>query len=153
MTILSLSLLILAAVTNLTPINEKQLPVVIQENPSQVVLVNFWATWCIPCREEFPDLVRLHQERQASGFTVISVSIDDPENTDLARAFLERHHTTFPAYIATTDDLKALLGTMDPAWTGAIPATFIFDRQRNKTYQHIGQLSYEEMKAQVDSLK
>jgi len=150
---LNLLLIILAAATSLTPMNEEQLSAVIQEHRNHIVLVNFWATWCIPCREEFPDLVRLYEERQKDGLVVISVSMDASENEEQARAFLEKHHVIFPTYIATTDNLKALLETMDPSWTGAIPATFIFDRQGEKAYHHIGQLSYEEMVIQLDGVK
>ena len=149
----TLSLLVLAAALGLTPINEEQLPAAIQEQQGQVVLVNFWATWCIPCREEFPDLVRLYEERRDAGLAVISVSMDEPENKAAAQAFLEEHNAEFPAYIVDTENLKTLLETMDPAWTGAIPATFIFDRKGKKIYSHIGQLSYQEMAAQLDGAK
>ncbi len=87
---------------------------IIQGRPNHIVLVNFWAAWCIPYREEFPDLVRLYRARQKSGLIIISVSIDDPENKDQARAFLEKHRVVFPTYIAATDNFRGLLDTMDP---------------------------------------
>ena len=69
--------------------------------------------------------MRLYEERQGRGLTIISVSMDDSENEDQARSFLEAHGALFPAYITNTDNLKAFLEVMDPSWTGAIPTTFI----------------------------
>ena len=102
---LTLLFIILAAFSNLTPINEEQLSAVIRGHQNQVVQVNFWATWCVPCREEFPDLVRLHTERHEDDLTIISVSIDEPENKGQAGVFLEKHNAEFPAYIIKTDKL------------------------------------------------
>ena len=79
--------------------------------------------------------------------------MDDSENEDQARAFLEAHGALFPAHIADTDNLKAFLEVMDPSRTGAIPATFIFDRHGERTYGHTGQLSYQDMAAQLDGVK
>ena len=126
---------------------------IIQGRPNHIVLVNFWATWGIPYREEFPDLVRLYRERQKSGLIIISVSIDDPENKDQGRAFLEKHRVVFPTYIATRNNFRGLLDTMDPAWMGTLPATLIFNRQGEKTYGRSGLLPYEEMVTQLDSAK
>ncbi|MEE8349499.1 MAG: TlpA disulfide reductase family protein [Acidobacteriota bacterium] len=151
--IAALSVFILAAISNLTPINQEQLAAIIEQQQGQVVLVNFWATWCIPCREEFPDLVRLYEEQRGRGLTVISISLDEVKNEGAAQAFLERQQAVFPAYRVETDSLKRFLQAMDPAWTGAIPATFIFDRQGRKSYHHIGLLSYEEMAEEVESAK
>lgn len=149
---LPLSLLVLVATSGLIPIDEESLPTVIQEHRGQVVLVNFWATWCIPCREEFPDLVRLHQERHQDGLTIISISIDTPENEVRAGAFLEEHNVPFPTYITHTDELSKFLRVMDSTWTGAIPATFIFNAQGGRAYSHVGRLSYAEMTAQLDGI-
>jgi thiol-disulfide isomerase/thioredoxin len=151
--VVALLFLVLAAASNLTPINEEQLSAVIREHQGQVVLVNFWATWCIPCREEILVLVRLYEERQGEGLTIISISIDEPEKKGHAGIFLEESHANFPAYIVNTEDLEAFLGVMDPTWTGAIPATFIFNRQGEKAFSHVGQLSYEELTAQLDGVR
>ena len=96
--------------------------------------------------------MRLHQERHQDGLTIISISIDTPENEARARAFLEEHSAPFPAYITHTDDLSKILKVMDSTWTGAIPATFIFNAQGGKTYSHVGRLSYPEMTAQLDGI-
>ena len=124
--------LILVAASNLMPINEDSLPTVIQEHRGRVVLANFWAAWCILCREEFPDLVRLYQERHQDGLTIISISIDTPENKARARALLEEHNAPLPAYIAHADKLSKNLRIMDSTWTGAIPATVTFNAQGGK---------------------
>src|SRR5512134_3141073 len=63
----------------------------------KVVLLNFWATWCIPCREEMPALERLHQVYQAQGFAV--VSIDLKESAEQVKAFFHKHALSFPALL------------------------------------------------------
>ena len=94
-----------------------------------VVLVNFWATWCAPCIEEFPNLLKLRQEEAAKGLTVIFVSIDRPSQagTTLAR-FLKNHGVTFTTYIKKAGDDEGFINAVDKEWSGALPATFIYDR-------------------------
>ena len=61
----------------------------------QVVLLNFWATWCAPCIEEIPELIALHDELSPHGFTVIGISLD-PEGAELVQPFTERFGITYP---------------------------------------------------------
>lgn len=63
----------------------------------KVVFLNFWATWCIPCREEMPALERLHQVYQAQGLAVIS--IDLKESAEQVKAFFQKHALSFPALL------------------------------------------------------
>ena len=149
---LPLLLLVFLATSGLMPIDEELLPAALQEHKGQTILVNFWATWCIPCREEFPDLAQLYRERHKDGLSIISISIDSPENESAAAAFLEEHNTPFPGYIANAEKLRELLKAMDPDWTGAIPATFIFNTQGQEVYSHVGKLSYQEMATQLDKV-
>jgi len=88
-----------------------------------IVVVNFWATWCIPCRKEMPVFVKLHERRAAEGVRVIGASADDPGNERAVEAFVQEQHINFPIWIgATTVDMERLgLGT-------ALPATAIIDR-------------------------
>jgi len=69
----------------------------LDEYRGKVVFLNFWATWCIPCREEMPALERLYQAYQAQGFAVIS--IDLKETADQVKAFFQKHALTFPALL------------------------------------------------------
>ena len=88
-----------------------------------IVVVNFWATWCIPCREEMPIFVKLHERRASEGVRVIGASADAAGNEHAVEAFVREQQIRFPIWIgATTLDMERLgLGT-------ALPATAIIDR-------------------------
>jgi thiol-disulfide isomerase/thioredoxin len=139
---LVLSLLIAGAA--LPRVGEADIVRVIGEHRGKVAVVNFWATWCSPCREEFPDLVRLYEENR-DDLVVVSISMDEPDEAELAAAYLEEQKARFPAYLRGFDDFEVFANLVDPSWSGAIPATFIFDRQGNRVSGHQGKLSYEEL--------
>jgi len=88
-----------------------------------IVVVNFWATWCIPCREEMPIFVKLHERRGGEGVQVIGASADEAGNERAVETFVREQQIHFPIWIgATTLDMQRLgLGT-------ALPATVIIDR-------------------------
>jgi peroxiredoxin len=69
----------------------------LQQYRGKVVFLNFWATWCIPCREEMPALERLHQTYQAQDLVIIS--IDLKESADQVKAFLQKHNLSFPSLL------------------------------------------------------
>jgi peroxiredoxin len=69
----------------------------LQQYRGQVVFLNFWATWCIPCREEMPALERLHQTYHAQGLAIIS--IDLKESAEQVKAFFQKHELSFPALL------------------------------------------------------
>lgn len=67
----------------------------IARHQGKVVLVDFWATWCVPCRQYFPHTVELHEKHAADGFAAISMSFDDPDNKDEALKFLVEQRASF----------------------------------------------------------
>jgi cytochrome c-type biogenesis protein len=99
----------------------------------RVVLLNVWATWCIPCREEMPALQRLYQELGSRGLEVVAVSVDHAgAAADVARFVEERE-------IAFTIALDAALGVQDAFRTMGVPESFLIDREGRIAHRWIGQ--------------
>jgi len=93
---------------------------------ADAVLVNVWATWCVPCRQEFPALVRMQREYGGKGLRLILVSADfESEMPEVVR-FLGEQGVDFRTYIKTGKDME-FIDSLHEDWTGALPATFIFD--------------------------
>lgn len=115
---------------------------------SQAVLVNVWATWCAPCRAEFPDLVRLHRDYRGRGLALVLVSADFEEQLPEARAFLAKSGVDFPSFYKVGDDMQ-FINTLNPKWTGALPATFIYDSEGRQRYFQEGRGTYKEFEKQV----
>ncbi len=113
----------------------------LQEQRGQVVLVNFWATWCGPCKQEMPHLNRLYDKYRKSGFTLLGVNVDDDPRQAVALA--ERMGLKFPVLL---DADKAVIKRYD---MGSMPATVLIDRDGRVRYLHRGyregmELSYEQ---------
>jgi thiol-disulfide isomerase/thioredoxin len=93
---------------------------------ASVTLVNVWATWCLPCREEFPDLLRLRRAYQARGLRLVLVNADFGEGKDEAVKFLADQGVDFPTLLKDQDD-DTFINALGGGWSGALPATFVFD--------------------------
>ena len=88
------------------------------------LLVNFWATWCDPCREEFPDLVKIDQQYRPQGLDFTAISLDDVEDikTSVPKFLLEMGVKS-RTYLLDVDDPEIAMSKVDPQWSGALPAT------------------------------
>jgi thiol-disulfide isomerase/thioredoxin len=98
----------------------------VREPGASAVLVNVWATWCVPCREEFPDLLRLRRDYAARGLRLVLVSGDFDSEIRSARRFLEEQGVDFPTYVKTGRDME-FINAFEPKWSGVLPATFLYD--------------------------
>ncbi|NOT33236.1 MAG: TlpA family protein disulfide reductase [Candidatus Eisenbacteria bacterium] len=107
----------------------------------RATLVNLWATWCAPCREEFPDIVRLAAAHRDRGLRVLFVSADFDDQAPQVRAFLAQHHAPEPWLLKTGDD-QAFINGIDGRWSGALPATLVLDAQGNVTAFWEGRADY-----------
>jgi peroxiredoxin len=100
------------------------------EQRGQVVMVNFWATWCGPCRQEMPHLNRLYEKYRASGFTLLGINVDD--DTYKAADLASKLAVKFPVLFDTD---KRVSRAYD---LSAMPATVLIDRDGRVRYQHRG---------------
>lgn len=93
------------------------------------VMVNFWATWCEPCRYEFPMIVQLAKEYAPEGLAVFGVNLDSDADMHVARNFLAKNQPPFPSYRQKPGiDVDAFYHGVNPAWTGTMPQTIFYDR-------------------------
>jgi len=102
----------------------------LSEQRGQVVLVNFWASWCGPCRQEMPHLNKLYDKYKAAGFVMLGVNIDD--NIDTATAAAQKWGVRFPVLF---DADKAVSKRWD---MGSMPATVLVDRDGKVRFLHRG---------------
>ena len=102
----------------------------LKEQRGQVVLVNFWASWCGPCRQEMPHLNRLYDKYRASGFTLLGVNIDDDPRKATGTA--AHWGLKFPVLL---DADKAVSKLYD---LGSMPATVLIDRDGKVRFLHRG---------------
>lgn len=110
------------------PASSKQVLDAVREPGAQAVMLNVWATWCVPCREEFPDLMRVGKAYRDRGLRVVLLSADFGETVPDVPAFLAQHGVDFPSYVRGADETdQAFINGIDPKWSGAMPATWVFD--------------------------
>jgi thiol-disulfide isomerase/thioredoxin len=118
----------------------------------RVLLVNFWATWCDPCREEFPAIVRLHQSYRGRGLSVVAISMDEPGSVRGIEDFLNAQGAEFGSYRHHFHDFAALVDSINPRWGGGIPATFVYDREGRLIQSWEGPTSFAEFERAVRPL-
>jgi peroxiredoxin len=107
----------------------------LSEHRGKVILVNFWATWCAPCREEMPSMERLWRRHRKGGFLLVAVSLDsDPKLVD---PFVAEHGLTFPVVLDPGMDVANLYGVR------GLPASFVVDRQGNLAALALGPRTWD----------
>jgi len=109
----------------------------LSEFRGEVVMINFWASWCAPCRQEMPLLDELYTQYQPLGFTILGVNVE--ENPTKARQLLKKLPVNFPVLFDSKSDVSKLYNVV------AMPSTVLVDRDGNIRYLHQGyKPGYEE---------
>jgi thiol-disulfide isomerase/thioredoxin len=137
---------------HLDPVDEAGFDRVLAANRGKVVLFDFWATWCDPCRAELPELVKLDRQWHAHGFVLATVSADLPDAESAARRFLSDTGVRFPAYVKHAANDEQFIDFIDPKWSGALPALFLYDRQGHRAASFIGETDRSEIEKAVEKL-
>jgi thiol-disulfide isomerase/thioredoxin len=96
------------------------------------LVVNFWATWCEPCRDEYPLIVELAKEFKSQGVTVLGIDMDDDSDMNLVRRFIAKNQPPFPNYRQKPGiDLDGFYNGVNPQWKGTMPQTIFYGRDGN----------------------
>lgn len=115
---------------------------------NKTYVVNFWATWCVPCVKELPYFEQLNKEYKDKNVEVILVSLDFPKQYDSKlKPFLEKHQVKSRVMALNDTDMNTWIPKVDENWSGAIPATIIYNKEKRQFYEK--SFTLEELKQEV----
>jgi len=141
------------SVAVVSPIDTDGLKGLLTQQREHPLLVNFWATFCDPCRDEFPDLVKIDKDYRARSLDFVTVSLDDM--TDIKTSvpeFLDKMNATMPAYLLNASDPEPAINLVDKRWQGDLPATFLYNERGEVVYRHIGRVNTAELRAAIEKV-
>ena len=127
----------------------------IQRDPKdkRPLLINFWATWCDQCREEFPDLVKIDADYRAKGLNFVAVSLDEMGDLKTkVEPFLKEMKAAMPVVLLNVNDPEPAIHAVDPNWQGDMPATFLYDKDGKVVFKHFGRIKPDELRTAIDKL-
>jgi thiol-disulfide isomerase/thioredoxin len=125
---------------------------VLEQYRGKALLVNFWATWCEPCRDEYPMLNELAKQYAPKGLHVVGVSMDDDGDIILMRRFLARYKPIFPNYRKTAGDDAAFRQSILAGWTGTLPITVFYGKDGRQVGSFIGEKNREQYEQTIQVL-
>lgn len=102
------------------------------------LLVTFWATWCEPCRDEYPMMNELAKEYGPKGLQVVGVDLDEDGDLILMRRFIARYKPVFPNYRKKKGEEKEFIQAILPEWNGSIPASFLYTKDGSQAGHLMG---------------
>ena len=124
----------------------------VEQYRGKPLLVNFWATWCEPCRHEYPMLNELAKQYAPQGLKVVGVNLDDDGDLILMRRFLARYKPIFPNYRKKAGAEEAFRQAALAGWNGALPASVFYARDGRQAGHVLGEGSRETYEAAIRSL-
>jgi thiol-disulfide isomerase/thioredoxin len=116
----------------------------LKEFDGKIRVVDFWATWCPPCRAAIPWLNELHQRYSDDGVAIIGISVD--ENAKALAGFDKEVHIEYTSLLSSTEAEKAFGGIV------GLPTTFVLDRSGKVVHSYVGELDKQELEADLHSL-
>lgn len=112
---------------------------VVERYRGKALLVTFWATWCEPCRDEYPMIIDLAKKYAPQGLAVFGVSLDEDADMNLVRHFLAANHPDFPNYRQKPGiDVDAFYQGVNPGWGGVMPQTIFYARDGHIARYFVG---------------
>jgi len=144
----------LSSLAKVTQIDEIALKNLLRRDDAnnKPLLVNFWATWCDPCREEFPDLVKLDADYKGK-INLITISLDDlAEIKRDVPKFLAQMKAEMPGYLLKSSNDEAAIASVSKSWQGGLPFTILFNGQGETVYFIQGKFKPELLRTEIEKL-
>ena len=112
-----------------------------------------WKSWCLAKEEEFPDLVEIDKQYRPKDLDFIAISLDDLADLKTAvPKFLREMRAKMPVYLLNVSDPEPAIKSVDPAWDGALPATFLYNQKGEVVYKHFGRVKTPELRAAIEKV-
>ena len=118
----------------------------VQGSGQKLFLINLWATWCAPCKVEFPALLKVAKE--FSQIDLILISLDGNDELLAAEEFLKSHGVSFKSYFKGDQDMEVLAAQI-PSWNGAIPSSFLVNNKLEIVESWVGETTEEDFRAKI----
>ncbi|HYA64756.1 MAG TPA: TlpA disulfide reductase family protein [Candidatus Sulfotelmatobacter sp.] len=125
---------------------------ILQEYKGKPLVVTFWATWCEPCRDEYPMLNELAKQYAPQGLKVVGVSLDQDGDLILMRRFLARYKPIFPNYRKSKGEEDAFSQAVMQGWNGSIPASFFYAKDGKQIGHLLGASDHDTYDAAIRTL-
>jgi thiol-disulfide isomerase/thioredoxin len=138
--------------TDVREIDFEGLKKILQRDPKDTrpLLINFWATWCDGCREEFPDLVKIDNDYRGK-LNFVSISLDEVTEINTAvPEFLKKMKAQMPVVLLNVKDPEPAIHAVDATWDGALPATYLYDKDGQVVFKYFGAIKPAELRKAID---
>jgi thiol-disulfide isomerase/thioredoxin len=141
-------------VLTVEPLDESGLKKLVAERRGRILLLNIWATWCAPCVAEFPDLAKISQSYDTTAVEVVAISADFQDEVDSKIIpFLRSRNVPFRVFVAQFLHQEDFINAVNRSWSGALPASLIYDARGKERLFHVGQQSFDDFKREIDNIK
>jgi thiol-disulfide isomerase/thioredoxin len=133
-------------------LDEPGLERLITQRNGKILVLNVWATWCEPCRQEFPDLVQLSLDYANTNVEIIGLSVDFPDEIDSKIIpLLEDNDVNFKIYVQNFQKMDHLIDSLNEEWSGVIPATFIFNAEGERVAFLLGKRNFQDFQKELEN--
>jgi thiol-disulfide isomerase/thioredoxin len=124
----------------------------LEASRGEVLVLNFWATWCKPCIREFPVMVEAARRFEKKGVRVVAISMDAPKARPRVEKFVARFGGPMQIYQGGFGEEAAFIALTEPNWTGSLPATVFYDPAGDRAFTHVGALDAKSLNGAIESL-
>lgn len=137
---------------NVPELDSANLSQLISNRNGRALFINVWATWCEPCIQEFPELVKIFNEYKTRNIDFVSLSVDQPEDDSVVVATVKKFKAGFNVFIAAEKQSEQIINMLNRNWSGEVPATFIYNGSGKREKIILGGRNFDFFKSSIDSV-